>query len=116
MRHLHPRRLSLMLSLAGAAWLAGCVVAPAGPYRSLPPPPAGELVYAAPPAPYGETVGMAPVAGHVWIGGYWNWVGNRHVWVAGHWTAPRPGHVWVPHAWVRHGQGWHLQPGHWRRL
>jgi len=30
-----------MLSLAGAAWLAGCVVAPAGPYRSLPPPPAG---------------------------------------------------------------------------
>ena len=101
-----------LLSLA----LAGCVVAPAQPYYSgAPAQPyyAGAPVMVAPPPPQVEVIGVAPVAGYIWIGGFWNWVGGRHVWVGGHWEAPRPGHHWVPHQWVSEGGGWRLHEGHW---
>jgi hypothetical protein len=95
--------LGLVLALS----LGGCVVEPArGAY-------VGGVVVAEPPAPVVETIGVAPVAGYVWLGGYWNWVGGRHVWVAGHWAAPRPGYRWAPHEWVRVNGGWRLREGHW---
>jgi len=107
--------------------LGGCIVAPAprpyyAPrpvvYAEAPPPQAyyaPQVVTVEPPPPQPEVIGVAPVVGYVWIGGYWNWVGNRHVWVAGHWDAPRPGHVWVAHRWVRAGGGWRMAQGHWER-
>lgn len=95
------------LSLA-ALGLAGCVVAPVGPY--------GEpVVAAAPPPPQAEVVGVAPAVGYVWISGYWNWGGARYVWVPGYWSPPRPGYHWVPHRWERHPKGWRQRPGHWER-
>ncbi len=101
-------RTGAALSLA-AALLAGCVVVPAGPPR-------GEYVVGvAPPAPQVEVYGPPPVVGYVWIGGYWNWIGNRHVWVGGRWEAPRPYHRWVPHRWEPIGGGWRLNPGRWER-
>jgi hypothetical protein len=98
-----------ILSLAATALLIGCVIAPvpAGPYY-------GEPVVAAPPPPRVEYVGPPPIAGHVWIGGYWNWVGRRHEWVPGYWSAPRPGFVWVPHRWEREGEHWRQHGGHWQ--
>ncbi|MBI3369270.1 MAG: YXWGXW repeat-containing protein [Burkholderiales bacterium] len=105
------RHWAAIVSCAGAALLtSGCVVAPYGYGYGY----GGEVVSVAPPAPQYEVVGVAPVAGNIWIGGYWNWVGGRHVWSPGYWSAPRPGHVWVPHAWVHAGGGWRLQHGHWR--
>ncbi|HEX3846201.1 MAG TPA: hypothetical protein VHV81_02385 [Steroidobacteraceae bacterium] len=89
--------------------LGGCVVVP--DQRHYP----GGVVMVAPPAPRVEVMGVAPTPGFVWIGGYWNWVGDRHDWVAGHWAAPRAGYHWVPHAWVRAGDGWRMRPGHWQR-
>ena len=89
--------------------LGGCVVAPVpggSPYY-------GEPVVMAPPAPRVEYVGAPPVAGYVWIGGFWNWLGGRHVWVPGRWEAPRHGHAWVPHRWERDGNHWRQQGGYW---
>ena len=96
------------LALACGAALVGCVVVPAEPYR-------GGVVMVAPPAPQVEVVGVAPVPGYIWIGGYWNWVGNRHGWVGGRWEAPRPGYHWAPHEWRRDGPGWRHFPGRWER-
>lgn len=95
--------------LCATLGLAGCVVAP--PYYGY----AGEVVDVAPPPPQAEVYGAPPMAGHVWIGGYWNWVGHRHVWVPGRWAPPRHGHTWVPHRWEPVHGGWRGHPGHWRR-
>jgi WXXGXW repeat (2 copies) len=73
------------------------------------------VVMVAPPAPQVEVKPAPPQPDYVWIGGYWNWVGDRHTWVSGHWTPPRPGHHWVAYEWVRQGDGWRLRPGHWVR-
>jgi hypothetical protein len=86
--------------------LGGCVVTAR---------PAYGVVTVAPPAPQVEVIGAPPVAGYVWFGGYWNWVGGRHVWVAGHWGAGRPGYHWVAHRWVEGRGGYHLEEGHWAR-
>lgn|ERR1035438_3613284 len=101
--------MKLMLGVVLASAMTACVIVPDQRHY------ASGVVLVAPPAPREEIIGVAPVAGYVWLGGYWDWVGNRHEWVAGRWAAPRPGHVWVPHQWVRQGDGWRLNPGHWQR-
>jgi hypothetical protein len=59
--------------------LTACVVVPDQRHY------ADGVVMVAPPPPRVEVMGEAPQPGYVWIGGYWNWVGDRHTWVAGHW-------------------------------
>jgi len=98
-----------LCALLVAASLSGCVVAPAPAHH----PYYAEPVVVAPPAPRVEYYGAPPVVGQIWIGGFWNWVGNRHEWVPGHWEAPRPGYRWVPHRWAPEGDRWRLQGGHW---
>lgn len=106
------RRPVLIVACASALLTTGCVVAPYGPGYGYG---YGDVVNTAPPPPQHEVYGVAPVLGHVWLAGYWGWGGGRHQWVPGHWSAPRAGHAWVPHAWVRSGNGWRMNPGHWRR-
>jgi hypothetical protein len=107
------RRISGGILIAASALtltgLTGCVVTPVRPRF------AGEVVMVAPPAPQVEVIGVPPAPGHIWIAGYWGWVGGRHVWVGGHWDAPRPGYYWEPHVWVHTGAGWQLREGHWAR-
>ncbi len=98
------------VALLASTLLAGCAVMPDQSHY------AGGVVMVAPPAPREEAIGTPPVEGYVWLGGYWDWVGNRHEWIPGHWAPPRPGRRWVPHAWVRQGDGWVLKPGHWERV
>ena len=102
-------RTMLASSLALSIALSACVVVPDQRHY------AGGVVMVAPPAPRVEVIGVAPTPGYVWVGGYWNWVGDRHEWVAGHWVAPRYGYHWVGHSWVRAGDGWRMRPGHWER-
>ncbi len=105
------RRFVTLAVASSAILLAGCVVAPVGPYYGYD----GEVVQVPPPAPQAEYYGAPPVVGQVWIGGFWGWRGGRHVWIGGRWDSPRPGHHWVPHAWVRQGSGWRQRPGYWER-
>jgi hypothetical protein len=104
----------LRTGISGAALaLAGCVVAPVGPYPY--PYDQGPVVTVAPPPPQVEVVGVAPYPGYVWLGGYWGWVGGRYAWVGGRWAAPRPGYRWYPHRWEPVSGGWRHYPGHWER-
>jgi hypothetical protein len=105
------RKIVTIAVCCGTVFVAGCVVAPVGPYYGYD----GEVVQVAPPAPRVEYYGAPPVVGQIWIGGFWGWNGGRHVWNGGHWDAPRPGHRWVPHAWERQGPGWRQRPGYWER-
>lgn len=104
----------LVTSTVLACSLSACVVAPprAAGYRASY---SAGVVLRAPPAPIVERYGVAPYPGYVWLGGYWNWVGERHVWAPDHWAAPRPGYRWVPQVWVRSGNGWRLREGRWAR-
>lgn len=110
---MNPRLLMRRAALGGALSvaalaLAGCVLAPVGPYP-------GEVVGEAPPPPRVEIVGVAPYPGWLWIGGYWGWGGARYVWTPGRWEAPRPGYRWQPHQWQPDGRGWRERPGRWER-
>jgi WXXGXW repeat (2 copies) len=108
--HLPARARNVAAALAVSVLLSACVVT-ARPYGYY----AGPAVAVAPPAPQVESYGAPPVAGYVWIGGYWNWVGARYAWVGGHWEAPHPGYRWVSHGWVYGGGGWHFRQGYWAR-
>lgn len=99
----------VLSALVAALMLSGCVVAPAPMGR----PYYREPVMVAPPPPRVEYMGSPPIVGQVWLGGFWNWTGNRHEWVPGHWDTPRPGQGWVPHRWEQDGDRWRLQGGHW---
>lgn len=118
-----PYRWALTLALASTSLLSACIVVPAGRhYGNGGPGPYGGngggevVVNVPPPAPQYEVVGPPPVVGYIWIGGFWNWIGNRHVWVGGRWDAPRQGHAYVPHRWRQDGnRGWRSEPGRWER-
>jgi hypothetical protein len=107
------RWLVTALSVATAASMGGCVIAPPGYAYRQPAP--GPMVDAEPPPPQYEVVPAAPGLGYVWIGGYWGWNLGRHVWIGGRWALPPHGHGWVPGYWGRAGRGWHWQGGYWGR-
>jgi len=103
-----------------AGGLSACVVVPAdsyygGGYGGAYGGGYGGVVTTAPPGPQYEVATVAPGPGYFWIGGFWNWVGNRHVWTGGRWEAHRPGYHWAPHRWQRESNGWRAAPGHWQR-
>jgi WXXGXW repeat (2 copies) len=104
------RRL-MLASLLGLTTVAGCgppavVVRPEPVYVAQPAPPE-LLVEERPPQP-------APNV--FWVGGHWQWVGNRYNWHPGHWEQQRAYEQWVgPHWQARNGQ-WVFEPGHWRRV
>lgn len=102
-------RFALAAVVAGAV-LGGCATyVEQDPYYGYDAP----VVRVAPPPPPYEYPGYPPAVGHVWIGGYWNWVGVRYVWVPGRWQVPRPGYLWVPHRWERQGDYWRPHGGRW---
>ena len=101
----------LLTALACVTMLVGCAVVPLDdPYYGAP------VVRVEPPPPQYEFIGAPPMVGHIWIGGYWNWMGARYVWIPGHWDAPRPGYHWAPHRWEPHdGNHWRSYGGRWER-
>jgi hypothetical protein len=118
MKTFHFPSARLILAACASALLTACVVAPVpagGPYGYAVAP-AGVYAPVAPPTPYYEVQPAIPYPGAVWVGGYWNWSGNRHVWQPGHYERPRPGYRWAPHHWERSQRGgWALQGGGWVR-
>jgi len=113
MRNVDRYLRNLAVAAAAALAVSACVVVPARGYRG-----GGYYTGAvsiAPPAPQVEVYGVPPVAGYVWLGGFWNWVGGRHVWVGGHWSAPHTGYRWAPNRWEHRRDGWHMNGGAWVR-
>lgn len=109
--------LKSLLPLVVIALLSACANAPPGP-ESGParPDQVGAMVLQgqpAPPVPQLEHPGRPPASGHLWIAGYWDWVGASYDWVPGRWVPPRPGQVWLPRVWRSDGQRWYAQGGRW---
>jgi hypothetical protein len=117
-----------VLSIASAAGLSACVIAPAQPrvvYRDAPAPsqPQGSQQYpqevvvdSAPPPIQYEVIPVIPFPGALWIAGHWGWFGGRHAWIGGHYSRPVHGHRYVPRRWEHRGHGrWALRGGFWVR-
>jgi hypothetical protein len=104
-------RLGFVVRTLGVALLVSLSVAAcatAGPRGRV-------YVRVAPPPVVVEARGIAPGPGHVWVGGYHRWAGDRYTWVAGGWVAPpRPRATWVPGHWKNTRQGHYWVEGHWR--
>lgn len=68
-----------------------------------------------PPPPPREVIVARPSPRHVWIPGYYRWVGERYVWERGYWALPpRPRAVWVPGHWAHRRRGYVWIAGYWR--
>ncbi|HEX6545092.1 MAG TPA: hypothetical protein VF023_02215 [Bryobacteraceae bacterium] len=68
-----------------------------------------------PPRPPRQVVVVRPSPRHVWVPGYYRWVGGRYVWANGYWAVPpRPRAVWIPGRWVHRHHGYVWVAGYWR--
>ncbi len=124
----------LVLPLAAAGLLAGCVVAPAAPppppraYEPPPPAPAyAEPAYAEPavevqvqanqpPPPLPEYAQPpCPEEGYLWTPGYWAYTNGGYYWVPGTWVQPpRVGFLWTPGYWGFSAAGIYIfHGGYW---
>jgi hypothetical protein len=129
-------RSGLVLSLAGATLLAGCVAEVRPAYSPPPPPPA----YAPPPpaAPAAEYDASAPApeiqeqatqpppplpdyqqppcpeVGFLWTPGYWAFSTAGYYWIPGTWVAPPTvGVLWTPPYWGFVGGVYAFHVGYW---
>ncbi len=64
-----------------------------------------------PPAPRAEK--YAAKAGHVWVGGHWDWKADKWDWTPGHFERERAGKSWQPGKWVKRGDVYAWIPGRW---
>ncbi len=72
------------------------------------------VVQGEPPPPQTEVIVDRPSPQHVWVAGYWHWMGNHYAWIGGHWMLPPGADVeWIP-PHVEHRAV--FIPGHWHRL
>jgi hypothetical protein len=121
----------LVLPLAAAGLLGGCIVAPppAPPPPSVyaPPPPAPPPAYAEPavdvevqanqpPPPLPEYAQPpCPEEGYLWTPGYWAFTNGGYYWVPGTWVQPpRVGFLWTPGYWGFTAAGIYIfHAGYW---
>src|SRR6266849_3055025 len=95
----------VVMGLAAALLLTGCVVAEPVVVRTPPPP----------PPPQVEVVPGAPGPAYAWVGGHWAWRRGGYVWLPGYWAVPAtPGYVWTPGHWAARPGGYVWVEGHWR--
>lgn len=78
-------RTALVAAIAASTLLSACIVVPSGRRHGGYGYGDGGAAVAVAPAPQVEVVGVSPGPGYIWIGGFWNLIGNRHVWVGGRW-------------------------------
>ncbi len=125
-------KLSLIVSLLGAAAVAGCYVEPAQPAPIAPPPPTGQFVETpAPPTPESNEVVVEqpppppppvveppppapPSPDQEWVVGSYRWDGHRYDWNRGHFERrPRPQARYVAGHWAARGRGHVWVDGRW---
>lgn len=69
-----------------------------------------------PPAPMAESIPPQPAGNVVWIPGYWSYdSGDRYAWMPGHWETPPAGaRYYQPPEWRQQGNGYVYVRGYWR--
>jgi len=53
--------------------------------------------------------------GYVWVGGDWEYSGNRYHWREGSWQKPREGRNWKSGYWENNNKGYKWHKGSWER-
>jgi len=96
--------------LAGAACIAGCAIAWAGPSAPSTASVSGNSVEAAD----NQMMGPPPSPAYVWMAGHWDSEGGQWKWAAGHWDLPPTrSAVWVSGHWIQGSGGWVWVNGAW---
>lgn len=105
-----PLVLSLALSSFGCAAVSGDTAQTSTTAQALvvevpgPPPPAKAEVKA-----------PCPASGHIWIAGYWDWIGGHHVWRDGRWIQGMIGYEYIRARYEWDGKAWQFHVPHWHR-
>jgi hypothetical protein len=68
-----------------------------------------------PPELRAENRTESPGPGHIWVAGYWDYVGGQHTWRGGRWVAPMPGYEYVRARYEQDGTSWILYAPHWKK-
>ena len=69
----------------------------------------------APPEPKAEEKTPCPGPGHIWIAGYWDYIGGHHVWRDGHWIEGKVGYEYVRARYEWDGTAWQFHVPHWKK-
>jgi hypothetical protein len=102
--------LTLSLAIAGCATVSGDTAKTSATPTALvvevpdPPPPSKDEVKSPCPAP-----------GHIWVAGYWDYIGGHHVWREGRWVQAMAGYEYVRARYEWDGKAWQFHIPHWHR-
>jgi hypothetical protein len=69
----------------------------------------------APPDPKTEVKTACPGPGHIWVAGYWDYIGGHHVWRDGRWVPGKAGYEYVRARYEWDGKAWQFHVPHWHR-
>ena len=68
-----------------------------------------------PPPAKSEVKTSCPGAGHIWVAGYWDWIGGHHVWRDGRWVQGMAGYEYIRARYEWDGKAWQFHVPHWHR-
>lgn len=68
-----------------------------------------------PPAPKAEEKTPCPGPGHIWVAGYWDYIGGQHVWRDGRWIEGKRDYEYVRARYEWDGKAWQFHVPHWHR-
>lgn len=68
-----------------------------------------------PPAPKPEAKSVCPGGGHIWVAGYWDYIGGHHVWRDGRWIQGMIGYEYIRARYEWDGKAWQFHVPHWHR-
>ena len=57
---------------------------------------------------------VKPYINSVWVGGAWNWNGQKYIWKEGYWNTPSKGRRWLSGYWKQQRHGWIWVNGRWK--
>ena len=68
-----------------------------------------------PPQARPEVKPPCPGPGHIWVAGYWDYIGGHHVWRAGRWLQAKADYEYVRARYEWDGRAWQFHVPHWHR-
>jgi hypothetical protein len=102
--------LSLSLSTVGCAAVTADTAKTSSPTQTL-----VLEVPNAPPDPKPEIKPACPGPGHIWVAGYWDYIGGHHIWRDGRWVEGKAGYEYVRARYEWDGKAWQFHIPYWHR-